>query len=142
MGRTWDMLAWNRQAAALFAGWLDKRPKEHEPPRNLLRFVFLRPQTRQFLVDWETRARRITAEFRADCRTRLEEPSLRHLIDELKKASPEFSRYWKEHVVLERQGGRRAFNHSRQGLVTYQQVTLRPVDQEQLKLVLLKPDQS
>jgi transcriptional regulator with XRE-family HTH domain len=140
MGRTWDMLAWNRQAAALFTGWLDRRPKEHELPRNLLRFVFLRPQTREFLVDWETRARRITAEFRADCRTRLEEPALRHLIDELKKASPEFSRYWKEHVVLERQGGERAFNHPRQGLITYQQVTLRPVDQEQLKLVLLKPD--
>lgn len=140
MGRTWDMLAWNKAAAALFTGWLDKPTKPHEPPRNLLRFVFLRPQTRKFLVDWETRARRITAEFRADCRTRLDEPALVRLIEELKKGSPEFSRFWKQHDVLERQGGQRAFNHPRLGQVTYQQVTLRPVDQEHLKLVLLEPE--
>ena len=62
------------------------------------------------------------------------------LIEELKKGSPEFSRFWKQHDVLERQGGQRSFNHPRRGLVVYQQVTLRPVDQEQLKLVLLKPN--
>jgi transcriptional regulator with XRE-family HTH domain len=140
MGRTWDMLAWNKAAAALFAGWLDKPAKAHEPPRNLLRFVFLRPQTRKFLADWETRARRITAEFRADCRTRLDEPALVRLVEELKKGSAEFARFWKQHYVLERQGGERAFNHPKWGPVTYQQVTLRPVDQEHLKLVLLKPE--
>lgn len=145
MGRTWDMLAWNKAAAALFAGWLDKPArvdKTHEPPRNLLRFVFLDAKARKFITDWETRARRLTAEFRADCRTRLDEPALVHLIGELKKGSAEFSRFWKQHDVLERQGGQRAFNHTKWGLVTYQQVTLRPVDQEHLKLVLLKPEKS
>ena len=62
------------------------------------------------------------------------------LIGELKKGSAEFSRYWKQHDVLERQGGPRAFNHPKRGAVSYQQVTLRPVDQEHLKLVLLKPE--
>lgn len=140
MGRTWDMLAWNKAAAALFAGWLDKPVKPHDPPRNLLRYVFLQPSARQFIADWEARARRLTAEFRADCRTRLDEPAVEHLIEELKKGSAAFSRFWKQHDVLERQGGQRAFNHPRHGLVTYQQVTLRPVEQEHLKLVLLKPD--
>jgi hypothetical protein len=133
-------LAWNRRAAELFAGWLDKPAKESEPPKNLLRFVFLRPEARTFLVDWDIRARRITAEFRADCRTRLEEPTPLRLIDELQKGSPEFARFWKQHDVLERQGGRRDFNHPKRGLVSYQQMTLRPVDQEHLKLVLLKPE--
>lgn len=140
MGRTWDMLAWNKAAAALFAGWLDKPVKQNAPRRNLLRFVFLEPKARKFITDWETRARRLTAEFRADCRTRLDEPALVQLIGELKKGSPEFSRFWKQHDVLERQGGQRAFNHPKRGPVSYQQVTLRPVDQEHLKLVLLKPE--
>ena len=74
------------------------------------------------------------------CRTRLDEPALVQLSGELKRGSPGFSRFWKQHDVLERQGGQRAFNHPRLGQVTYQQVTLRPVDQEQLKLVLLKPE--
>jgi transcriptional regulator with XRE-family HTH domain len=140
LGRTWDMLAWNKPAAALFTGWLDKRMKEHEPPRNLLRFVFLAPAARKFIVDWETRASRIVAEFRADCRTRLDEPALARLIDELTQGSPEFARFWKQHHVMERQGGRRDFNHPKRGLVAYQQVTLHPMDQEQIKLVLLKPE--
>ena len=142
LGRTWDMLAWNKPAAQLFSGWLDKRTNPHEPPRNLLRFVFLEPAARAFIVDWETRASRIAAEFRADCRTRLDEPALLRLIDELKAGSPEFTRFWKQHNVMERQGGRRDFLHPKRGLVSYQQMTLTPVDQEQLKLVLLKPDQA
>lgn len=136
MGRYWDVLAWNPAASELFAGWLDQA---HATPPNMLRFVFLENKTRNFLVDWETRARRIAAEFRADCRTRLEEPALQKLVEELTQASPEFARFWKQHDVLERQGGLRDFNHPRRGAISYRQTTLHPVDQEQLKLVLLLP---
>ena len=84
------------------------------------------------------RARRLVAEFRADCRSRLEEPELNRLVNELTQASPDFERFWKQHDVLERQGGQRQFNHPTLGLISYNQVTLRPVEQEQLKLVLLR----
>ncbi|MDB5814836.1 MAG: DNA-binding protein [Rhodocyclales bacterium] len=136
MGRYWDVLSWNKPAATLFTGWLDL-PQERTP--NLLRFVFLEPLARTLIVDWETRARRITAEFRADSRTRLEEPALQKLVEELSQASPEFVRFWKQHDVLERQGGQRDFRHPKRGLISYQQVTLHPVEQDQLKLVMLKP---
>ncbi|MFT3734658.1 MAG: helix-turn-helix transcriptional regulator [Rhodocyclaceae bacterium] len=136
MGRYWDLLAWNKAAAQLFTGWLDQK-QERTP--NLLRFVFLEPAARTLLIDWDVRARRITAEFRADCRTRLEEPPLQRLVDELTQGSPEFAQFWKQHDVLERQGGQRDFRHPKRGLISYQQVTLHPVEQEQLKLVMLKP---
>jgi transcriptional regulator with XRE-family HTH domain len=137
MGRTWNLLAWNKPASDLFSGWLDQI-KPEEPPPNLLRFVFLNPIAKQFVVNWEMRARRLVAEFRADSRSRLEEPELKKLVADLSQASGEFDRFWKQHDVLERQGGQREFNHPQQGLISYQQVTLRPVEQEQLKLVLLK----
>jgi transcriptional regulator with XRE-family HTH domain len=139
MGRYWDLLAWNPLAAKLFVGWLDQKQPEDGPAPNLLRFVFLLPQARDFVVNWEMRARRIVAEFRADCRSRLEEPALQRLVGELTQSSPEFARFWQQHDVLERQGGERSFNHPKQGLISYQQFTLRPVEQDQLKLVLLKP---
>lgn len=141
LGRYWDVLAWNPPAAALFTGWLDQATPGALPLPNLLRFVFLDPQARQLVVDWESRARRICAEFRADCRSRLEEPGLQRLIAELQQSSPEseFARYWKLHDVLERQGGERGFRHPRRGLVSYRQFTLSPVGQEHLKLVVLKP---
>lgn len=144
MGRTWDVLAWNNAASALFKGWLDQaaNAKPSAPdarPPNLLRFVFLQPHATTFVVDWELRARRLVAEFRADCRARLEEPDVKQLVDELSNSSAAFSQFWKQHDVLERQGGQRAFLHPDKGLIEYQQVTLRPVEQEQLKLVLLQP---
>ncbi len=137
LGRTWDVLAWNEAASNLFTGWLDKINEDSRP--NLLRFVFQHPSAKQFVVDWDMRARRLVAEFRADCRSRLEEPELKRLVNELSQASPEFERFWEQHDVLERQGGQRQFNHPTQGLISYSQVTLRPVEQEQLKLVLLQP---
>lgn len=139
MGRYWDMLAWNKPAAELFAGWLDRKQSVGDPPPNMLRFVFLEKLARRFVVDWDARARRITAEFRADCRSRFEEPALQRLVDELKAASPEFARFWKQHDVLERQGGPRDFYHPQRHFVSYLQVTLRPVEQEHLKLVVLTP---
>lgn len=139
MGRYWDMLAWNAAAAELFQGWLDQARAPGDPQPNMLRFVFLMPQTRQFLADWETRARRITAEFRADTRARLDDPMLRKLIDELLQASPDFALFWKQHDVLERQGGRRDFIHPQRGPISLEQITLHPVEHEHIKLVMLKP---
>lgn len=143
MGRTWDLLAWNQPASALFTGWLDTIDLQalqnpEQPPPNLLRFVFLHPLAKSFVLNWEMRARRIVAEFRADCRSRLEEPELKKLVQELAQANPDFDRFWKQHDVLERQGGKREFNHIHKGIISYQQITLRPVEQEQLKLVLLQ----
>lgn len=139
MGRYWDLIAWNAAAAELFFGWLDVPRNDEDPSPNLLRFVFLMPQTRQFLVDWEARARRITAEFRADCRNMLEDPALLRLVDELSVGSPDFARFWKQHDVLERQGGERRFQHPKRGEIAYQQATLRPDEHEHLKFVMLKP---
>ncbi|MEI2615817.1 MAG: hypothetical protein V9G21_12410 [Methylotenera sp.] len=56
------------------------------------------------------------------------------------KPVPNLNVFWKQHDVLERQGGLREFNHATLGLLTYQQITVRPVEQEQLKLVLLQPN--
>ena len=139
MGRYWDILGWNEAAAELFTGWLDAPRGEGEAPPNMLRFVFLAPQARDFLIDWEIRARRITAEFRADCRNRLDEPAMQRLVEELSAGSTDFTRFWKLHDVLERQGGERGFQHPARGEIHYQQVTLFPGEHEHIKFVLLKP---
>lgn len=138
LGRTWNILAWNPQAETLFGDWMATESSAIAP--NLLRLVFTHPNAKNFVMDWEARCRRLVAEFRADCRSRLEEPELQNLVVELSKSSTEFDQFWKQHDVLERQGGLREFNHAELGLLRYQQVTMRPVDQEQLKLVMLSPN--
>lgn len=138
LGRTWNILAWNPQAETLFGNWLTQEDSAIAP--NLLRLVFTHHEAKTFVMDWEARSRRLVAEFRADSRSRLEEPELQNLVSELSKASMEFDQFWKQHDVLERQGGLRKFKHTKLGVLAYQQVTLRPVDQEQLKLVMLSPN--
>lgn len=142
MGRYWDILGWNSAAAELFTGWLDQPRSDEETPPNMLRFVFLEPHARDFLIDWDVRARRITAEFRADCRNRLDEPAMQRLVEELEAGSADFTRYWKLHDVLERQGGERGFHHPRRGEIHYQQITLFPGEHEHIKFVMLKPSES
>ncbi|UXY14030.1 helix-turn-helix transcriptional regulator [Chitiniphilus purpureus] len=134
LGRYWDVLAFNAEAAHLFVGWLDGAG-----PYNLLDYVFFHPGARTLVEDWEARARRLVAEFRADSRASLEEPGFEEFIARLSAGSAEFADYWRRHDVLERQGGLRGFHHPVHGRLLYQQVTFRLVDHDELKLVMLTP---
>ncbi|MEQ9638677.1 MAG: helix-turn-helix transcriptional regulator [Alphaproteobacteria bacterium] len=135
LDQTWTARAWNQPAAGLFAGWLDSDEASHG--RNLLRFIFLAPAARTLILDFDDRARRVVAEFRADVSPRLGDPAIRRVIDELRQHSAEFDRYWNEHLVLGREGGERWFDHPRDGRVSYDQVTFAPAGRADVKLTIL-----
>src|SRR6201994_887704 len=118
LDRQWNALRWNEHASALFVGWLDG---EHD--RNLLTYTFTSPAGRALIVDWETRARRLAAEFRADSIRHLNDAPTRTLIDDLSAASAAFARFWASHDVFEREGGERAFNHPSRGRLVFNQIT-------------------
>ena len=134
LDRTWTARSWNAKARHLFAGWLDA-PGEHR--YNLLRFIFLTPSARTLICDWEARARRVAAEFRAACSAHFNDPTLHALIAELREGSREFAQFWEQHGVLGREGGERTFNHPRDGFVRYEQVTFDLASQSDVKLTLL-----
>jgi hypothetical protein len=134
LDRTWTARSWNAKARHLFAGWLDA-PGEHR--YNLLRFIFLTPLARTLICDWEARARRVAAEFRAACSAHFNDPTLHALIAELREGSREFAQFWEQHGVLGREGGERTFNHPRDGFVRYEQVTFDLASQSDVKLTLL-----
>ncbi|MBV8567209.1 MAG: helix-turn-helix domain-containing protein [Methylobacteriaceae bacterium] len=132
---TWTARSWNAKARRLFPGWLDQPGKP-----NLLRFIFLEPGARPLICEWETRARRVAAEFRAACSAHLDDPSLREFIGTLKRESPEFARFWDEHGVLGREGGERTFNHPQDGFLRYQQVTFNLAGSADFRLTILVPE--
>ena len=119
LDRLWTARRWNDAAEWLFVGWLDRGG---EP--NLLRFVFCHPKARSLIYDWEERARRVAAEFRAATTSHVDDPERDSLIDELHRESPDFAAFWDSHGVLKREGGTRMFNHPTDGLLCYQQVSL------------------
>jgi transcriptional regulator with XRE-family HTH domain len=132
LDREWNALSWNAAAAHLFVGWLDA-PGE----RNLLRFTFCEPRARTLICDWETRARRLAAEFRAASSAHVDDPGLRALIAALRRDSSEFAEFWDRHVVLGREGGERTFNHPRDGFLRYEQVTFNLAGHPNLRLTML-----
>ncbi|MBU6438814.1 MAG: helix-turn-helix domain-containing protein [Betaproteobacteria bacterium] len=130
----WDLLACNPEARRLFAPWLGESGPA-EP--NLLRWVYLDPPARDWIVDWELRARRLAAEFRADTAALRDDPRHRRFVATLCLQSPEFEQAWRSQQVLEREGGLRAFATA-QGLRNYRQFTLRGGAAGAVKLIALQ----
>ncbi|HTJ57778.1 MAG TPA: helix-turn-helix transcriptional regulator [Devosiaceae bacterium] len=132
LDRAWNTLAWNEAATKLFVGWLDG-----ESERNLLAYVFLNPVARTLIADWETRASRLAAEFRADYSRHLAAPDTREVVERLREQSPFFDRAWQAHAVTDREGGERTFNHPADGFLRYEQTTFLLARHQEVKLVVL-----
>ncbi len=132
LDRTWNASAWNPPAERLFAGWLDRAGE-----RNLLRYIFLEPLARRLICDWEARARRVLAEFRADYSIQLDDQAAAALIEDLRRRSPFFARAWDEQAVMAREGGLRTFAHPIDGPLRFEQLTFTLAQHPEMKLVVL-----
>jgi transcriptional regulator with XRE-family HTH domain len=132
LDRDWTAQCWNAKAEWLFPGWL-AGPGD----RNLLRFIFLASAARSLICDYQERSRRVVAEFRADVSTRVDDPAVRFLVENLRRKSFEFARFWDEHWVLGREGGERTFNHPADGILRFDQVTFHLAGRSDLKLTIL-----
>ena len=133
LDRLWHARAWNQPAADLFAPWLTSGES------SLLRFVFLNPAAQKFICNWEDRARRLLAEFRADFVHDPEDSEINALIGGLKRDSAAFLQFWNSYAVLGRDGGARTFNHPTRGAITCEQITLVPSTSPHHKIVILLP---
>jgi transcriptional regulator with XRE-family HTH domain len=126
-------IVWNERSAKIFELWLAG------PERNLLKHVFLDPRTRDFLVDWEVRARQLLAQFRSDFITHADDPVMLELVAELKSKSALFRDAWDDQKVLPREVDERTYVHPIYGKLTYYQNTFVVCANRQRKLVILIP---
>jgi len=136
LDRLWNACYWNDAAQGLFAHWLGA-----EGPKNLLRYVFTADTARALIPDWENRATRLLAEFRADYGRTLDDPRAQALVEELKAQSRFFAQVWDRQAVTAREGGLRGFVHPVEGLIAYRQHTLHPAERSDYKLVVLVPSE-
>ena len=88
------------------------------------------------MPDWRERARRVLAEFRADCAAHLEDPPVARLLADLHRDSPEFSALWQLHAVTAREGGARRFAHPTLGPISCDQTAFLVAGRPDLKLVV------
>ncbi|WP_217430807.1 helix-turn-helix transcriptional regulator [Sphingomonas bacterium] len=92
---TWDVVAWNQAAVAVFTDYSALPPAE----RNLLRMIFLDPQAHTSNSNWESVARFIVAVFRGDAARAGAGDAVQPLVDELCAKSADFATMWHERAV-------------------------------------------
>ncbi|MET3664254.1 helix-turn-helix transcriptional regulator [Caulobacter sp. 1776] len=115
---TWDIIAWNRAALAVFADYALLPPEE----RNILRRLFLDPRVRAINPDWDSVARFVVAAFRADVARAGAgaEASVNTLIDELSRGSPEFAALWADNDVRYHGEGLKRLHHPALGPIAFE----------------------
>ncbi len=133
-GRRRAVLAWNR-ADDLVYGW-SSLPEER---RNPLWRMFMVPESRRLLVDWDREAALMVASFRAEAGRDLTEPDYQELISELVAGSPGFAALWARQDVRGRQEGLKRLNHPQLGRLDLEFTTYWVSEQPSLKLYLYTP---
>lgn len=135
IGRRWDLLGWNPAADATFGPY--ERLEGDE--RNMLHLVFADPDHRRLLVDWELVAKNAIAMFRADCARYVGDASFGRLVDRLNRLSPEFSRWWPKHDVVEPLAGRKRLNHPAAGAMSFEYSSFGVGAEPEMKLIVFTP---
>ena len=92
---TWEVVAWNRAAAAVLTDYGALPPGR----RNILRLIFCDPRVRAAQYDWDSVARFVVGAFRVDAARAGAVSEVGQLVDELCRLSPEFAALWRDNDV-------------------------------------------
>jgi len=110
---TWDVIAWNRAAAAVLTDYA-LIPREQ---RNILRLIFGSSRVRAAQADWRSVARFAVGAFRADVARAGAGEEASRLIEELSRTSPEFEALWRDNDVVAHGEGLKRIRHPEAGLL-------------------------
>ena len=110
---TWDVVAWNRAAAALLTDYA-KLPPEG---RNILRIMFSSADVRAAQEDWRSVARFVVGAFRADAARAGASKEIEQIVEELSRLSPEFEALWRSNDVVAHGEGLKRIRHPELGLL-------------------------
>ncbi|WP_458071235.1 helix-turn-helix transcriptional regulator [Rhodanobacter sp. BL-MT-08] len=109
----WDVVAWNRAAAALFTDYGALAPNQ----RNILRMIFADAHVRAAQEDWQSVARFVVGAFRADAARAGATAEIGQFVEELSRLSPEFEALWLANDVNAYGEGLKRLHHEKLGLL-------------------------
>lgn len=133
----WDVVGWNRAAAALLTDY-SLLPREQ---RNILRLMFTGEKGRARNEDWDSVARFVVGAFRADM-TRAgahRSQEANGLVDELSRLSPEFEALWGDNDVGAHSEGVKRIRHPEAGLVKLEFSSFAVEGRPELGMIVYNP---
>jgi transcriptional regulator with XRE-family HTH domain len=132
---TWDVVAWNRAAAAVLTDYGALPPDQ----RNVLRMIFCDPRVRAAQSEWESVARFVVAAFRIDAARAGADIEVAKLVDELSQASPEFAAMWRDNNVQTHGDGVKRLRHPKLGTITLEYSAFAVDGRPDLSLIVYNP---
>ncbi|MDB5652540.1 MAG: transcriptional regulator [Tardiphaga sp.] len=132
---TWDVVAWNRAAAAVLTDYSELPPDQ----RNILRMIFCDPRVRAKQPDWQSVARFVVSSFRIDAARAGADAEVARLVDELSAASPDFAAMWRDNNVQTHGGGVKQLRHPQLGPITLEYSAFAVDGRPDLSLIVYNP---
>jgi transcriptional regulator with XRE-family HTH domain len=132
---TWDVVAWNRAAAAVLTDYGALPPDQ----RNILRMIFSDRRVRAAQPEWEAVARFVVASFRIDAARSGADAEVAPLVEELCRSSPEFASMWRENDVQTNGGCFKQLRHPEVGLLTLEFSAFAVDGRPDLSLIVYNP---
>ncbi len=132
---TWDIVAWNRAAAAVLTDYGALAAEQ----RNILRLIFRDSRVRAAQPDWESVARFVVAAFRADTARAGAAKDVEALVDELCRLSPEFEAMWRDNDVRTHGEGTKYLRHPIAGLIALEYSAFAVDGRPDLAMVIYNP---
>jgi transcriptional regulator with XRE-family HTH domain len=131
----WDVVAWNRAAAVVLTDYGALPPER----RNILRLVFGESRVRRAQVEWESVARFVVAAFRADVARAGAADQAAALVDELRRASPDFDAIWRDNDVRHYGEGIKRLRHPVAGALAFEYSAFAVDGRPDLGMVVYNP---
>ncbi len=131
----WDVVAWNRAAAALLTDYAKLPPGQ----RNILRLMFADSRVRAAQEDWQGVARYVVGAFRADVARAGAGEEVTRLVDELSRNSAEFDALWRNNEVVAGGEGLKRIHHPEAGLLEMEFSTFAVDGRPELGMVIYNP---
>lgn len=132
---TWDVVAWNRAAAAVLTDYGALPPDQ----RNILRMIFCDPRVRAKQWDWQSVARFVVAAFRIDAARAGADAEIAPLVEELCRSSAEFASMWRDNDVQTHGDGVKRLRHPKLGPITLEYSAFAVDARPDLSLIVYNP---
>ncbi|PNP95786.1 transcriptional regulator [Sphingobium sp. SA916] len=135
---TWDIVAWNKAAAAILTDYSTLSRRE----RNILRLMFSDSRVKAAQEDWRSVARFVVGTFRADAARAGAGAEIRHLVEELSNMSPEFAALWRDNEVVGHGEGVKRLQHPEMGSIELEFSTFAVEGRQDLVMMVYNPASS
>jgi transcriptional regulator with XRE-family HTH domain len=132
---TWDVVAWNRAAAAVLTDYGSLPPEQ----RNILRMIFCDPRVRAAQFDWESVARFVVRAFRIDAARAGAAAEVEPLVDELCHKSPQFAAMWRDNEVQTHGDGVKHLRHPVLGPIALEYSAFAVDGRPDLQMIVYNP---